>query len=79
MASVQTSTQPKLPLSVKAVIILLGIMFLVIFVMQGVSAVNFELAFSLGFQEDDPNSPDPFIRGRTLLEQGTAIQTVILL
>ncbi len=72
MASEQKTTRPQLPLSVKAVIVLLGIVLLATLVMQGVSVVNFELARALGFQEDDPNSPDPFIRGRTLLEQGTA-------
>jgi len=78
MASGQTSTQPQLPVSVKAVIVLMGIMLLIVIGGQAVSFVNFELAVSLGFQEDDPNSSDPFIRGRVLLEQGTAGTDVII-
>jgi len=53
-------------------------MLLVVIGMQAVSFFDFELAFSLGFQEDDPNSLDPFIHGRALLEQGTAGADIII-
>jgi hypothetical protein len=78
MTSGHASTPQQLPLSVKAVIGLLGIMFLMIIGMQGVSFINFELARSLGFQENDHNSSDPFNRGRALLEQGTAGTDVLI-
>ncbi len=64
MASEQTSAQSKFPLSVKAVIVMLVIMLLMVIGIQAVSFVDFDLALPLGFQEDDPNSLDPFIRGR---------------
>jgi len=78
MVPEQTSAQSQLPLSVKAVIAFLVIALLLIVGMQVVSVVNFELALSLGLQEDDPNSLDPFIRGHAILEQGIAGADVII-
>ena len=68
----------KLPLGVKIVIGYLGLMLLTLAIMQVTSILDFETAVSLGFQEDDPNSADPFVRGRVLLEQGTAGADLII-
>ena len=70
--------KPKLPLGVKIFIGYMGLMLVTVCVMQVTSILDFETAVSLGFQEDDPNSADPFVRGRVLLEQGTAGADLII-
>ena len=78
MLAEPSSAPPRLPLSMKVVVVYFILLFVVIIGMQTTTAIDYELARSLGFQEDDPASADRFEAGRARLERATAMADVII-